>query len=168
VTELATGRDVAITPGERNVISLPVRRSHNRHRSRGQAIAEFTLVIPLLLLLVAGMVDLGVGLDRYMTVVNTIRDGARLGANLCGTATPACSSVVRTRVTAAGTAAGVTLPSPSVACTAPAGGSTPCDSGGAKGGGSVTVSVTYTYQMIWPLAFGASIPMSYSAKFMVQ
>jgi len=129
---------------------------------------EFTLVIPLFLLLVAGMVDLGVGLDAYMTVVSTVRDGARTGANLCGTATPPCSSVVSTRVTNAATAAGITLPAPTLACTTPGGGGTSCDSGGAKGGGSISVSVTYTYHMIWPLAFGATIPMSYTSKFMVQ
>ena len=130
---------------------------------------EFTLVIPIFLMLVSGMVDLGVGLDAYMTVISATRDGARMGSNLCGTASPACSSVVSTRVTTAAAAAGITggltvLP---LVCTTSAGAGTSCDSGGAKGGGSVTVTVTYTYRTIWPLAFGATIPMTYTAKFVV-
>ena len=52
---------------------------------------EFTLVIPIFLLLVSGMIDLGVGLNSYMTVISATRDGARAGANLCGTATPPCA-----------------------------------------------------------------------------
>ena len=129
---------------------------------------EFTLVIPIFLMLVSGMVDLGVGLDAYMTVISATRDGARMGSNLCGTASPACSSVVSTRVTTAAAAAGITLPAPTITCTTSGGAATSCDSGGAKGGGSISVSVTYTYHMIWPLAFGATIPMSYTSKFMVQ
>jgi len=128
---------------------------------------EFTLVIPIFLMLVSGMVDLGVGLDAYMTVISATRDGARMGSNLCGTASPACSSVVSTRVTTAAAAAGITLPAPTITCTTSGGAATSCDSGGAKAGGSVTVTVTYTYRTIWPLAFGATIPMTYTAKFVV-
>ena len=32
----------------------------------------------------------------------------------------------------------------------------------------MTVTVTYQYHPITPLAFGATIPMTYTAKFMVQ
>ncbi len=125
---------------------------------------EFALIIPVFLMLVAGMVDLGVGLISYMTIINAARDGARVGATACAETAPPCSSVVTTRVNAA--AGGVPVSSVLV-CTSPAGATTTCNAGGAKDGGSVTVRVSTTYHMIWPLAFGATIPMTASAKFLV-
>lgn len=47
---------------------------------RGQALAEFALVIPVLLILLVGIVEIGYGLNSYLTVVDSARDGARLGA----------------------------------------------------------------------------------------
>jgi Flp pilus assembly protein TadG len=139
------------------------RPSTGRHRSRGQSVVEFALILPLFLLLLSGMVDFGIGLYDYMTIVTAARDGARVGASTCGTATPGCTASIRNHVALSGLSPTVT-----VACTTPGGAATSCDAGGAKGGGSVTVTARYTYQMIWPLAFGTQIPMGYTAKFMVQ
>jgi Flp pilus assembly protein TadG len=47
---------------------------------RGQSLAEFSLVLPILLLLIIGIVEVGNGLNSYLTVVDAARDGARLGA----------------------------------------------------------------------------------------
>ncbi len=137
------------------------RPSTGRHRSRGQAIVEFALVFPLFILLLAGMIDFGIALYDYMTIINAARDGARLGADLCGETSPPCTSTITARVNLP--VGGLTF-----ACTTPGGAGTSCDSGGAKGGGSVSVTASYTYQMIWPLAFQTKIPMGYTAKFMVQ
>jgi Flp pilus assembly protein TadG len=132
-------------------------------------VVEFALIIPIFLLLVSGMIDFGVGLNNYMNVISATRDGARMGSNLCGTASPPCSAVITNRVTAAAAAAGISsgLSVSAPTCKTSTGGATTCDSGGAKAGGSVTITVTYTYHTIWPLAFGATIPMTYTAKFVV-
>jgi Flp pilus assembly protein TadG len=143
------------------------RPSTGRHRSRGQAVVEFALILPLFLLLLAGMIDFGMGLHDYMVIISAARDGARLGATACGTDTPPCSATITTRVNAA--VGGLAIDPVTPACAKPD--NTPlttCDSGEAKAGGSVTVTVSYTYHMIWPLAFGTQIPMGYTAKFMVQ
>ena len=79
----------ALTPDRR-------RSSARRHRSRGQSLVEFALVFPLFVLLLAAMVDFGVGLFSYMTVVNAVRDGARLGATDCSVL--ACTIPVEARV----------------------------------------------------------------------
>lgn len=142
-----------------------LRPRHGRRRSRGQSLVEFALILPVFLLLVAGMTDFGMGLYSYMTVINAARDGARVGSLACGTASPACSPVVTSRVASA--ASGMTLTTTTV-CTKPDNTVTSCDSGLAKGGGTITVTVGFTYRMIWPLAFGSTIPMASSAKFMVQ
>jgi Flp pilus assembly protein TadG len=50
-------------------------------RERGQGLVEMVLVLPFLLVLVVGIVEGGVALNRQLTVVNSAREGARLGAN---------------------------------------------------------------------------------------
>lgn len=47
---------------------------------KGQSLAEFSLVLPILLVLIIGIVEVGNGLNSYLTVVDAARDGARLGA----------------------------------------------------------------------------------------
>lgn len=44
----------------------------------GAELIEFALVLPLLLLLIAGLVDFGLMLQRYEVVTNAAREGARL------------------------------------------------------------------------------------------
>jgi Flp pilus assembly protein TadG len=47
---------------------------------RGQALTEFALIVPIFLLLVFAIVDFGMGFNAWMTVTNSAREGARLGA----------------------------------------------------------------------------------------
>lgn len=48
--------------------------------NRGQAIVEFALVIPWLLLLVVGILEFGLILNQYMVVAEAAREGARSAA----------------------------------------------------------------------------------------
>lgn len=45
---------------------------------RGSALVEFALVIPLLLLLFAGIVDFAFLFQRYQILTNAVREGARI------------------------------------------------------------------------------------------
>jgi Flp pilus assembly protein TadG len=47
-------------------------------RRRGQALVEFALVLPLLLLLLVGLFDLGRAVFAYNTLTNAAREGARI------------------------------------------------------------------------------------------
>ncbi len=132
------------------------RPTTGRNRSRGQAMVEFALVFPLFILLLAGMIDFGMGLYSYMTIINAARDGARLGATNCHET--ACSGPVSSRVRAA--ASGLN-PTVGVACSTG-------DCTTATTGDSVTVTASYTYHMIWPLTFGTGIPMASSVTFMIE
>jgi len=149
------------------------RSSDRRHRARGQSMVEFALVFPLFILLVAGMVDFGIGLYSYMTLVNATREGARLGTTACTAL--ACTNAVKARVTAA--SGGLNPSSVSVACTTAAGAAIACTrntaippsaQNGVKDGDSVTVTSSYTYHMIWPLTFGTQIPMTSTVTFMAE
>ena len=46
--------------------------------SRGQALVEFALVVPLFLLLLFGILDLGRGVFAYNTIQNAAREAVRL------------------------------------------------------------------------------------------
>ena len=49
-----------------------------RHRSRGQSLVEFALIIPLILLIVFGILDLGRGVFAYNTLAESARQANRL------------------------------------------------------------------------------------------
>ena len=53
----------------------PTRRSNQR----GQAVIELALTLPLLLVVVFGIIDFGFMFQRYESVTNAAREGARLG-----------------------------------------------------------------------------------------
>ncbi len=53
------------------------RRSANRRGERGQALAEFALVLPLLLLLIAGIIEFGRAWNIKQAVTDAAREGAR-------------------------------------------------------------------------------------------
>jgi Flp pilus assembly protein TadG len=50
-----------------------------RDRQQGQAVIELALTLPLLLLIVFGIFDFGLMLQRYEIVTNAAREGARVG-----------------------------------------------------------------------------------------
>ena len=55
------------------------RRSRRGSRTRAQALVEFAVVLPVFLLILAGILDFGFILYSRMTVINAARDGARIG-----------------------------------------------------------------------------------------
>ena len=133
------------------------------HRSRGQALVEFALVLPLFLLLLAGMVDFGLGLNASITVTNAAREGARLG-----TTKPIASAIdARARAMTAGLDASKV--DVATSCKRPTG-STPatCTLATWQSGDSVVVTVTYEYKMIWPLAMGNIINMASTTEMRLE
>ena len=51
-----------------------------QNREKGQALTEFIFVLPLILILLVGVIELGNGYNAYVTVIDSARDGARLGS----------------------------------------------------------------------------------------
>ena len=45
---------------------------------RGAELIELALVLPILLLVIAGIVDFGLLMQRYLTINNAAREGARI------------------------------------------------------------------------------------------
>jgi len=59
------------------MIGRLLRRLAGRHRSRGQALVEFTLVAPMLFLLILGTIEAGRFIFFYEVMNNATREGAR-------------------------------------------------------------------------------------------
>src|SRR3990170_1002190 len=55
-----------------------IRRRKNGEK--GQALVEFTLLVPIFLILIFAIVDFGMGFYSWITITNAAREGARLGA----------------------------------------------------------------------------------------
>ncbi len=109
-------------------------RKQDRRGERGQAVAEFALIVPIFLLLVFAIVDFGMGFHAWITVTNAAREGARLGA-VGGTQTEVEDQVYDT-------SASLDADQMTVLVT------------NAEGdpGEAVTVDVSYDYELITPLS----------------
>jgi len=58
------------------------RRYRSSRGERGQSLVEMAIVLPLLLLILAGAVDLGRAFNNYIIVTNASREGARYASRL--------------------------------------------------------------------------------------
>jgi Flp pilus assembly protein TadG len=61
-------------------------RTMNRHKKlrgeRGQTMTEFAIVLPIFLLLLLGIAQLGIAFNHYIQLTDATRAGARFGAPL--------------------------------------------------------------------------------------
>jgi hypothetical protein len=55
-------------------------RAKRKPRERGQSLVETAIIFPLLLLLLAAVVDFGRAFDAYIVLTNAAREGARWGS----------------------------------------------------------------------------------------
>ncbi len=110
-----------------------------RKREFGQALVEFALVCPLLVLLLMGMFDLGRGVYAYNVVASAAREGARLGV-----VKPNDPDAIRAKalaVTPALDQTQLTMDAPT--CTSQSGYATSCTIGN-----NMTITVHYRFQPI--------------------
>jgi Flp pilus assembly protein TadG len=103
---------------------------------RGQTMTEFTLVAPVLLLILFGIIQFGIIFNNYVTLTDAARAASRKGAVSRNAADP------KGTCEAAGYAAGANLQNPGtdfvVTCT---------PSGGWAAGTDVTVSARYPWSL---------------------
>jgi Flp pilus assembly protein TadG len=69
-------RGLVYTPGCQEGTS----RTRRGRRERGQSLVEAAVLLPILLLLVAAVVDFGRAFDTYIVLTNAAREGARFGS----------------------------------------------------------------------------------------
>jgi Flp pilus assembly protein TadG len=114
---------------------LKLIRARRKNGEKGQALVEFTLLVPIFLLLLFAIVDFGMGFHAWITVTNSAREGARLGA-VSAAQTDIMDRVYQT----------ADLPNESTQMTV-----TVTNAQGSPGT-SVVVAVDYDYDLITPLA----------------
>lgn len=54
-----------------------MRRTQTLRTEQGQSLVELAVILPMLLLLLLGVVDLGLGFRTYITLTNAAREGVR-------------------------------------------------------------------------------------------
>ena len=59
-----------------------MRRARPRRSERGQSFAEFTLILPVILAMVLGMIELGFAINNSTAIGTATRQGARVGSEL--------------------------------------------------------------------------------------
>jgi Flp pilus assembly protein TadG len=95
--------------------SADVRQGAGRRlrREDGQALVEFAVVLPLLLILVTGIIQFGLVFNRYITLTDAVSSGAQtlaLGRSLTDACDPAVSQTLQS-ASAIGLTAGQVTPS---------------------------------------------------------
>ena len=140
--------------------------------SRGQSLVELSLILPVLMILVFGILDFGLGLRSYISLSNAVREGARYAAvgNSVGIESD-CNGVtndtVYGRICVATGGLDLTELDPDVSFPQ-----------GVAPGNSVVVSADYTYHFVTPIgdligffsggAFPSSIDLSSSANMRLE
>jgi hypothetical protein len=82
-------------------------RRSRRRSERGQSLVEFTLVLPIILVMVLGMIELGFAINHNTSIETATRQGARVGSALvngersCGMGVTTNSQLVDAQIIAA-------------------------------------------------------------------
>jgi Flp pilus assembly protein TadG len=133
-------------------------------RQRGQALVEFAIVLPVFFLLVAGMIDFGLGIYSDLTLINAAREGARLGV-----IDPGNTGAIESRVREMAENLDASRLNVSITCERPAGSTfTACGTPQWLPGDATRVVVDYEYPVFFPLLFGTEIPLSSEAKMRIE
>jgi len=53
-----------------------------RRKSKGQSLVELTILLPILIMMIAGLIEFGFMLNYYLDIIDGAREIARFGANL--------------------------------------------------------------------------------------
>jgi Flp pilus assembly protein TadG len=84
-------------------------QTHNHKKQKGQGLVEFALILPILLVITIGMLDLGRAFFVTIAIQNATREGARLAARNPGTSDAEVEAVVRAEATGSGLDLGSSL-----------------------------------------------------------
>lgn len=107
----------------------------NSSNIKGQALVEFAVVLPILLLVVMGVIEFGIMLNSYLTLQNVTREGVRAGA--LGSSNNEIESIIKSG------SIGMEESNISIAITP--------DDGSRSTGEILTIKVIYNYQLTIPI-----------------
>lgn len=119
-------------------------QSPRGHRpSAGQSVVELALMLPVLMLIMIGTLDLGRLVDAYVVMTNAAREGARYGMN-----NPTDTTGIQNKARAAAANSGYQTAQMTI--------SSSCNPNCTDNGNAVVVQVSYPFTMITTYMFGAT------------
>ncbi len=133
-------------------------------RKKGQSMVEFALILPLLVLIIAGLFDLGRAFFASITITNAAREGARYTTLNPDYLTGACSAVKNEALTS-----GITISDSNIKISCPSLNTCPVAVGvGCARHVPVVVQVGYDYtDMIFKFFFPTGIHMEHQVEMLI-
>jgi Flp pilus assembly protein TadG len=113
-----------------------ITKKFRRKREQGQTMAEFTLVLPVLAILLFGIIQFGIVFNNYLAVTDAVRAGARQAA--VARYLPASQREAKVKARVYASADGLDTSKLTVTVSAP---------GGWNAGTDVTVTASYPYSI---------------------
>jgi Flp pilus assembly protein TadG len=130
-------------------------------RERGQELVEFALMLPFLLLILIGIIDLGRTFHAAITIANSSRTGARYaisyGYEDIGGVVSVDSAAIGSRAQAEAQNSGITLDSVAVNCP-------PVPPDVCVHGGPLVVTVTHNFQFLFNAFIGNGLTLSHATE----
>ena len=128
-------------------------------RGRAQELAEFAIVVPLLLLIVFGVLDLGRVFFAAITIANAAREGARYGMLY-----PSDTAGIVAAVRQEAQTSGIDLTDPAITAI-----TVSCpDVAGCGSGRPIRVTVTHQFQLLLTMVFpGGTVDVMRYSEMMV-
>jgi Flp pilus assembly protein TadG len=125
-----------------------VKTQNQKMGQKGAAAAEFAIVLPLLIILVFGIIDVGLALYNKQVITNASREGARAGI-VAGTTVPQITAVVQNYCASRLKPGNGTSPTVSV-------------TGGGSFQNDLTVTVSYVHNFMFAgiIGFGPTLTMT--------
>ncbi len=124
---------------------------------RGQELVEFAVMLPLLLIILIGVIDLGRVFHASITIANATRTGARFatsyGFERIGGAINMDNVAIGLRAQAEAQNSGITLDTVSANCP-----------GGCVHGGPVVVTATHNFTFLFNAFLGSGLTLSHSVE----
>jgi Flp pilus assembly protein TadG len=139
-------------------------------RQSGQSMVEFALVLPVFIILLAGIIDFGFMFYSRISVINAAREGARSAVTAVDNPVT-IPSLVDSSVVAVSTALNPANLSNTATCVPYQQASCDFASGGQPdpmSGDAVMVTVNYTYQSFFSGLFGKSFDLSSSVQMIIE
>jgi Flp pilus assembly protein TadG len=120
-------------------------RRRRRRGERGAVAVEFALLMPVLLMMVAGMIDAGFAINRYTMLNNAAREGIRAAS--LGQSSTEVSAIVQNYLGDSRVAAA----SVSLTCLKPNGSACSNWTSGKATGGTAILTITYSHDWVTPV-----------------
>lgn len=128
------------------------RATPNANNQDGQSLVEVALMLPVLILILAGVVDLGRVYYTYVTITNAAREGARAGAS-----NPTDNATIKSRTEDEAANSRMTISDSNITIDCAPYGSSSFSSGfcaSADPGDQVRISVTVQFNLVTGYIFG--------------